>query len=473
MASPNLHIFFLPLLTPGHMLPVVDMAKLFAQRGVRATLVTTPGNAARIRDSLERGSAGGRVEVLQVEFPSSLAGLPDGSDTLAASGTPEVTEKFFGALNALRQPVERLVREHAPDCLISDTFFPWTVDVAAEFGIPRVVFHASGTFTLTALGAVIRSCPHLGVSDDAEAFVLPGLLDHIEMTRAELPEFILSTPDYMKEMAASQFKSYGIVLNTFQELEPAYGDKVDGLKTWSIGPVGLCNVDGADQAVRGEKASGDNAERCLSWLDAQAPGSVPYVCFGSLCRFTRAQLHELALGLEAAGHPFLWVLRDVDGSGAAELPEGFEERTKGRALVLRGWAPQILILGHRAVGGYVIHCGWNSIVEAVTAGLPMVTWPLFHEQFFNEKFVLHVLRAGVPVGTVSCRIKEEERVLVGREKIGRAVARVMGGGAEADALRRRARELSTMAKKAVEVGGSSHRSLDDLIQELIGLKKWK
>ncbi|MQM06381.1 hypothetical protein Taro_039206 [Colocasia esculenta] len=471
MASSTLHIFFLPLITPGHLLPLVDMAKLFAQRGVKAFLVTTPGNAARIYDSLERGgNAGDGVQVLQIEFPSSVAGMPDGSDTFGALRNPEVTEGFFAALNALRRPFEQLVKEHAPDCLISDAFFPWTLDVAAEFGIPRIVFQASGGFTLNALGALIHACPHRGVSDDEEAFVLPGLPDRIEMTRAQIPEFILSMPDYLKDMGVSQVKSYGVVMNTFRELEPAYCTKIGGLKTWFVGPVGLCNVDAADKAVRGEKA-GDNIQCCLSWLDAQAPASVLYLCFGSLCRFTRPQLHEMALGLEAAGHPFLWVLRDDDDTGADVLPAGFEERTNGRGFVLRGWAPQLLILGHPAVGGFVTHCGWNSILEAVTSGVPMVAWPLFAEQFINEKLVVRVLRVGVAVGAVTCSTKEEERVLVSREKVERAVAQVMGGGEVAEAMRRRARELAAMAKKAVEVGGSSHSGLGDLIQELVNFKK--
>ncbi|MQM13482.1 hypothetical protein Taro_046407 [Colocasia esculenta] len=473
MASSSLHIFFLPFLSPGHMLPMVDMAKLFAERGVKATLVTTPGNAARIRDSLDRANATGghRIQLLQVDFPSSVAGFPDGCDNLTAVPSPGVTEDFFRALAKLRQPFEKLVREHAPDCVISDGFYPWTVDVAAEFGIPRLVFHGSGAFALAALRASFRACRlHQLVSDDAEAFVLHGLPDRIEMTRSQLPDLVVSPPDYLKDMGASNLKSYGVVVNSFQELEPGYGDEVSGKKTWSIGPLSLCNRDAADRAVRGERASGECTERCLRWLDTQAAASVLYVCFGSLCRFTRDQLREIALGLEFSGHPFLWVFRDIDGAEEA-LPEGFEERNRGRGLVLRGWAPQLLILGHQAVGGFMTHCGWNSTLEAITSGVPMVAWPLFAEQFFNEKFVVQVLRVGVAVGATVCSTEEEERALVGKEMVEAAVARVMGGGEEAKAMRKRVRELAAMAKKAVEIGGSSHSSMGDLIQELVGLKK--
>ncbi|MQM06377.1 hypothetical protein Taro_039201 [Colocasia esculenta] len=471
MASSGLHIFFLPLITPGHMLPMVDMAKLFAERGVDATLVTTPGNAARIRDSIDRANATGgrRIQLLQVDFPSSVAGLPDGCDNLAASPVPDVTEDIFRALTKLRQPFEKLVQEHAPDCIVSDGFYPWTVDVAADFGIPRLVFYGPGAFSVAAIGSLFEAKPHQRVSGDAEAFVVPDLPDRIEMTRSQLPEFVVSPLGHMQDMGIADLKSYGVIMNSFRELEPVYATDIAGLKTWYIGPLSLCNRDEADKTVRGEKASGQDG--CLNWLDAQAPRSVLYVCFGSLCRFTRPQLREIALGLESSGHSFLWVLRDVDNSGAAVLPEGFEERTKGRGRVLRGWSPQLLILGHRAVGGFMTHCGWNSTLESITAGVPMVAWPLFAEQFVNEKLIVHLLRVGVGVGAAVCSNHEEERVLVGEERVKEAVALVMGDGEEAEAMRRRARELAAMAKEAVEVGGSSHRSLGNLVQELVAIKK--
>ncbi|MQM06383.1 hypothetical protein Taro_039202 [Colocasia esculenta] len=476
MDSSSLHIFFLPLITPSHILPMVDMAKLFAERGVKASLVSTPGNAARIRDSLERANATGGhgVQLLLVEFPSLLAGLPDGCDSLSARPTPEVPDDFFRALTMLRAPFERLVEEHDPDCIISDSSYPWTSDVADEFGIPRLVFHGCSAFALAVMERLIRARPHQGVPDDRAAFVVPDLPDRIAMTRSRLPKYILSPPDYLEQIKMSYLKSYGMVMNSFRELEPGYNvETAVGQRAWYIGPLSLCNRLDADKAVRGEKVSGDSIEQSFTWLDAQAPGSVLYVCFGSLCRFTRPQLCEIALGLEASGHHFLWVLRDVDGKGATVLPEGFEERTKGRGRVFWGWAPQLLILGHRAVGGFMTHCGWNSTLEAITAGTPMVAWPLFAEQFVNEKFIVQVLRVGVAAGATVCSTNEEERVLVEKERVEEAVARVMGGGQEAEAMRRRARELAAMAKKAVAAGGSSYRSMDDLIQELLGVKKWR
>ena len=148
------------------------------------------------------------------------------------------------------------------------------------------------------------------------------------------------------------------------------------------------------------------------------------------------------------------------------MPDGFEERTKGKGLIIRGWAPQVMILNHPAVGGFVTHCGWNSVLEGVSAGVPMVTWPMFAEQFYNEKLITNVLRIGVEVGTKLWAKGKEKRKVMGREEIKRAAAPLMGGGAEADERRRRAREQGEMAKKAVEKGGSSYMDLDRLIEDL-------
>ena len=213
---------------------------------------------------------------------------------------------------------------------------------------------------------------------------------------------------------------------------------------------------------------------CLEWLDLQQPKSVVYACLGSLCNLTTSQLIELALAMEATNKPFIWVIRD--GKNLHELEnwieeEGFEERNKDKGLIIRGWAPQVLILSHPAVGGFVTHCGWNSTLEAITAGMPMITWPLFADQFLNEKLVTHVLKVGVSLGVeVAMKFGEEEKigVLVKKEDIKNGICMVMDEEEE-ESRKRRARviELSKMAKRAVEKGGSSYLNMSLLIQQIM------
>ncbi|PSS02691.1 Scopoletin glucosyltransferase [Actinidia chinensis var. chinensis] len=266
--------------------------------------------------------------------------------------------------------------------------------------------------------------------------------------------------------------SYGVVVNSFRELEPAYAEhykKVIGRKVWHIGPVSLSNRDNEDKARRGNKTSIDEHE-CLNWLASKKPNSVLCVCFGSLSNFSTARLLEIAMGLEASGQQFIWVVRKGKTKEEEEkeewLPEAFEQRLEEKGLIIRGWAPQVLILDHETVGGFMTHCGWNLILEGVAAGVPMIAWPLFAEQFYNEKLVTDILRVGVGVGAQEwCRWPEDSKIYVKKEDIENAVAQLMDGE-EAEEIRGRAKVIGAMAKKAVEKGGSSYSDFSDLLEKL-------
>ena len=174
------------------------------------------------------------------------------------------------------------------------------------------------------------------------------------------------------------------------------------------------------------------------------------------------------MGLDFSGQNFIWVVRKSKKEEEDEedewLPEGFEKRIEGKGLIIRGWAPQVLNLEHKAIGGFVTHCGWNSTLEAVSAGVPMVTWPVSDDQFYNEKFVTEVIRIGVDVGVKKYEELEGDRVE--KEAIVKAVKEIMEGE-EAEEVRNRAKEYAKMAKEAVQEGGSSYLDLSALIQELI------
>ena len=151
------------------------------------------------------------------------------------------------------------------------------------------------------------------------------------------------------------------------------------------------------------------------------------------------------------------------------MPDGFAELlARGeRGLVIRDWAPQMLILNHAAVGGFVTHCGWNSTLEAVSAGVPMVTWPRYADQFYNEKLVVELLKVGVGVGSMDYASKLEARRVIGGEVVAEAIGRVMGDGEEAEAIRERARVLGEKASCAVEKDGSSYDDVGRLMDELM------
>ncbi|KAE9447174.1 hypothetical protein C3L33_20935, partial [Rhododendron williamsianum] len=265
------------------------------------------------------------------------------------------------ATELLQQPFENLLEEDSPDCLVADVLFPWASDVATKRGITR------------------------------------------DGTENQLTKLI-------EKVMESEVTSYGVLINSFHELEPAYSEHY-------------------------------------------------------------SKLLEIAMGLENSGQEFIWVVRkekkkEEEVDREEWLPDGFEKRLEGKGFIIRGWAPQVLILNHEAVGGFMTHCGWNSLLEGVTAGVPLIAWPLFAEQFYNEKLVIDILRVGIGVGALEwCRWPEEGKIYVKREDIEKAVVQLMVCE-EAEGIRSRARALGEMAKKAVEKGGSSYNYLSALLEEL-------
>ncbi|KAJ9555457.1 hypothetical protein OSB04_010071 [Centaurea solstitialis] len=480
MAANRLHFLLVPHIGAGHSIPMMDMAKLLAtQPNVTVTIATTPLNAARFGATLAGAiTAGLPVRFLELPFPAAEAGLPEGCETTDKIPSMDLVPNFLAAIGMLQQKLED--RFHLlnprPNCIISDKYMSWTGDTADKYRIPRIVFDGMSCFNELCCNNLYAS-KVFDELPDSEPFVVPGLPDRIELTRSQLPaEFnpsSIDTSEFRQRARDAEVRAYGVVINSFEELEREYVNeykKVRGGKVWCIGPLSLCNSDSPDQ--RGNVASIEE-ERCVKWLDSKEPGSVVYACFGSLVRVNTPQLIELGLGLEASNRPFIWVIRSVHRSDEVEkwlAESGFEERIKDRGLLIRGWAPQLLILSHPSVGGFLTHCGWNSTLEAVSSGVPMITWPQFAEQFINEKLIVEVLRIGVGVGADAViHVGEEDwsGVKVKNEDVKKAIEKVVDGGIEGNERRKRAKELGKIANNAIKEGGSSYLNLTLLIQDIM------
>ncbi|KAH0455534.1 hypothetical protein IEQ34_015566 [Dendrobium chrysotoxum] len=279
-------------------------------------------------------------------------------------------------------------------------------------------------------------------------------------------EIIMKTINEAKEVES---KSYGTLMNSFYELESEYADQYCKMKgrAWNVGPVSLCNKEVINKSIRGGEYPA-SVNECLKWLDKRSVGSVVYICFGSRSFFSMEQLTEIALGLEASRHSFVWV---VQNKGNDWIPNSYEERIKDVGMMIKGWAPQLMILNHDAVGGFVTHCGWNSSLEGISVGLPMVTWPLYADQFDNEKLLVDILKVGVMVDSKGYTSNVKLRPIVEAAALKEAVRKLMGDGIEAEKRRRRAKELGEMAKRAVDKGGSSYEEIGNLMHELMERKK--
>ncbi|CAL9013333.1 unnamed protein product [Prunus brigantina] len=259
------------------------------------------------------------------------------------------------------------------------------------------------------------------------------------------------------DFAARFRQTKGILINTFRELEPHALRSLSNDKFPPVYPVGpVLNLKSDDGHVGSDQSI--QKSDILEWLDDQPPSSVVFLCFGSMGSFDEAQVKEIACALEQSGHRFLWSLRQPEPEGKMVmpsdygdvklvLPEGFLDRTAGIGKVI-GWAQQVAILAHPAVGGFVSHCGWNSTLESLWCGVPIATWPLYAEQQLNAFGLVKELGLGVEI---KMDYKQDSEV-VSSEEIERGIRRVMEKDSD---IRVRVKEISEKSKKALTDGETS------------------
>ncbi|KAI3514381.1 hypothetical protein L1887_12737 [Cichorium endivia] len=234
-------------------------------------------------------------------------------------------------------------------------------------------------------------------------------------------------------------------------------------KNWAIGPFNPVTI--SDR-----KNSNSESKKILDWLDKQEENSVIYVSFGTTVSLTDEEAKAFAIGLEESGQKFIWVVRDADKGDIfdgeddrmVELPEGYEERmeTNGVGMVVRGWAPQIDILGHPSTGGFMSHCGWNSCMEGITMGVPIAAWPMHSDQPRNSVLITEVLGVGIYAREWARR---DEKVAA--SMVEAAVRRLMSSE-EGCLARKKAAELGVAVRRSVEEGGVMRKELDAFVTQI-------
>ncbi|CAI9104629.1 OLC1v1003336C1 [Oldenlandia corymbosa var. corymbosa] len=183
----QLHIFFFPMLAHGHMLPTLDMAKVFVSRGIKATMITTHYHVPMFEKAIQRSKElGFDISVRALKFPSSDSGLPEGIESLDQLKSDDLIPAFIMATTKLQAQLEQLLEDCRPNCIVADMFFPWATEAAAKFGIPRLVFGGTSTFALCVGESLRRNRPFDHVSCDTEPFLVPEIPHQIQMTRAKI-----------------------------------------------------------------------------------------------------------------------------------------------------------------------------------------------------------------------------------------------------------------------------------------------
>ncbi|XP_030519841.2 UDP-glycosyltransferase 89A2-like [Rhodamnia argentea] len=468
MESPPPHMLLFPYPAQGHMLPHLDLAHQLSLRGLALTVLVTPENLPLLNPLL---SAHPSVRTLVLPFPPHPK-LPSGVEHVRDIGLSG-NVAMISALSALRLPLAQWFASHPnpPVAILSDFFLGWTLDLANQLGVPRIAFFSSGAFLTSVIDFCFRNIESVRRAS-ADAVELPDLPGAPSFREEHLPSsfrlYRESDPDWeiVKSGMLGNMASWGCVFNTFDHLEGQYLEylrrRIGHRRVVGVGPLNLIGLD--DLSGRGDLGVGGGAgSDVLGWLDGCPDGSVLYVCFGSQKLMTKEQMEALASGLETSGARFVWVVKTPTAEeGHGELPDVFEARVAGRGRIVRGWAPQLLILGHRAVGGFLSHCGWNSVQETVVAGKVVLAWPMEADQFVNARLLVE------DVG-VAVRACEGADMVPDPDELGRAIAGTMR---EDLPERARVQELRRKAFEAVEPGGgSSWRGLDELVKELGQLQK--
>lgn len=456
-ACPELrHVAMFPFLAKGHAMPLLHLARLLLGRRLASavTFFTTPRNAPFVRAGLAGAAA---AVVVELPFPSDDG--PQSTDELPSAS---LFLDFVSAVAALRPAfAAALARlEPRPDVLVHDGFLVWAKDVADELGVPRLISLGIGAFSSYVSAAVLLHKPHAHVTSPSEPFPvhsLPGL----RLTKADLsPPFDEPEPtgplwDFICESCKCMGSSRGIIANSFHELESVYLDlwnREFPIKMWPVGP--LCLASEPLQAMDPDLSD---------WLDSRLAMDRPvlYVAFGSQAELSRAQLYEIAVGLDLSGIDFLWVVR----SKWFDPEDRFKDRLGERGKVVQGFINQMGVLSHKSTKGFFSHCGWNSVLESISMGVPMLAFPMAAEQKLNAKFVVDELQVGLRVWPTKGEEDDTEGGLATSGDV-QVLARELILGEEGKRAAARASELAVSCRKAMEVGGSSFESIELIVREV-------
>ncbi|KAG0503575.1 hypothetical protein HPP92_003647 [Vanilla planifolia] len=477
ISSGNPHAVCVPYPAQGHINPMLNLAKLLHLRGFHVTLVLTEFNYRR----LVRACGPNAVQGLS-DF--QFATIPDGLPPSDDDATQDIPSLCASTSTTCLEPFRRLladlnIRSPRVSCIVSDGAMSFTLDAARELDIPEVLF-----WTTSACGYLAYNyyrhlidrgiVPLKDAADASNGFLetevdwIPGLAKGIRLK--DLPSFIRTTDpnDIMLNFVLRETEraSMGtaIVLNSFESLEHS---AIEALQKFlppilPIGPLSLQTrlaIPFESPLANMDSSLWKEDSTCMDWLRDRKPASVVYVNFGSITVMTNKQLVEFAWGLATSGFDFLWVLRpDLVTGESAVLPPEFVEETKGRGL-MASWCAQEEVLMHPAVGVFLTHSGWNSTIESLSGGVPMVCWPFFAEQQTNCRYACTEWGVGLEIDNNVRR--DEVKELIKETMVGKKGMR----------MRNKATEWKQEALQAAAMGGTSVVNLDKMVSVLLSGRK--
>ncbi|KAL6911517.1 hypothetical protein ACP4OV_000322 [Aristida adscensionis] len=470
------HAVCLPYPAQGHITPMLNVAKLLHARGFDVTFVNTEYNHARLVRSRGAAAVAG---IPDFRFATIPDGLPPSEDDDVTQDIPSLCrstrDTCLGPLRRLLAQLNDPATGHPPvTCVVSDVVMGFSIDAAKELGIPYVQLWTASTISFLGYHhyRLLMSrglAPLKDVEQLTNGFLdtpvedVPGLRS---MRFRDFPSFIRS-PDpeefmvhYVLQETTRTRGAAAVIINTFDELEGEAVAAMESLglaqKVYPVGPLPLVAREDPP-TPRSSIALGlwKEQQECLDWLDGREPGSVVYVNFGSITVMTNEQLVEFAWGLANSGRQFLWIIRrDLVKGDTAVLPPEFVAETAERGL-MASWCPQQEVLNHPAVGAFLTHSGWNSTLETICGGVPVLSWPFFADQQTNCRYQCNEWGVGMEIDNN-----------VRRDAVASLITEIMEGE-KGKEMRRKAQEWREKAIEAAKPGGASHRNFDALVRDVL------
>lgn len=479
------HIVMTPFMAHGHLIPFLALARKIQETTSSTftiTIATTPLNIQYLKSAISTTFSDISIHLADLPFNHSQYGLPPNIENTEKLPLADVI-KLFHASTSLEAPLSSLISNiteqegHPPVCVISDVFLGWVTNVAKSLGSRTITFTTCGAYGTLAYISVWSNLPHR--KTDSDEFWTPGFPQNYRFHRTQLHKYLRAADGtdgwskFFPPQIAFSMKSDGWICNTVEEIEILGLQLLKNylqLPVWCVGP--LLPPKGSNSKYRAGKESGIALEECIEWLDLKDENSVLYISFGSQNTVSASQMMALAEGLEESGIFFIWVIRppfgfDINAEFKAEwLPEGFEERMKlsKRGLLVHKWGPQLEILSHKSTGAFLSHCGWNSVLESLSQGVPIISWPLAAEQAYNAKMLVEEM-------CVCVELTRTVESVISKDDVKKVIKIVMDQEGKGKEMKEKANQIAVYMREATiergEEKGSSLRAIDGFVRTIL------
>ncbi|KAK9265574.1 hypothetical protein L1049_007406 [Liquidambar formosana] len=448
----EIHILVIPYPVQGHINPMLQFSKCLASKGMEVTLVTTTTISKTVQ-----------AQTCPVKIEAISDGFDEGQKIESMDA---YVERFkVAASQNLAELIEKQNRSnHPPKVLVYDSGLPWALDIAQRLGLHGAAFFTQSCAVFAIYYHLHQGALKIPIEEDTISIPSMPLLAINDM-----PSYIYDTSSYPSRLGhvlkrfSNFHKAKWLLFNTFNKLEE---EVVNWMASqWPVRTIGptIPSMFTGKQLEDDDKDYGldlfkPNVDaNCMEWLDTKETSSVVYVSFGSLATLGEEQMEELAWGLKMSNYYFLWVVRE---SEIKKVPISMvDHKTILEKGLVVTWCPQLCVLAHKAVGCFLTHCGWNSTLEGLSLGVPMVAMPQWTDQITNAKFVEDVWRVGV-------RVKVDEKGVVKKEEIDLCIREVMEGE-RGNEIKRNAAMWKVLAQEAIHEGGSSDKNIEEFVENLV------